>query len=225
MIFLLSSKTWNVKLAKDLENLLKIKVYLISDNSEFMEKLKNNKPKWIFVLHWNHIIPKEIWKEFKTVIFHMTDLPYGRGGSPLQNLIKLKHENTILSAIECTEIIDGGDIYLKKPLNLNGSAEEVFLRSNELMGKMIYEIIKNEPKVKPQKGEIINFRRREPIESDLSNCKNGNIQEWYDQIRMLDAEGYPFAYIEINGLKLEFRRVNKRSNGLIADVYISEIDG
>ena len=42
---------------------------------------------------------------------------------------------------------------------------------------------------------------------------------------MLDAEGYPFAYIEINGLRLEFRRVNKRSNGLIADVYISEIDG
>ena len=154
----------------------------------------------------------------------MTDLPYGRGGSPLQNLIKLKHENTILSAIECTEIIDGGDIYLKKPLNLNGSAEEVFLRSNELMEKMIYEIIKNKPKVKPQKGEIINFRRREPIESDLSTCKNGNIQEWYDQIRMLDAEGYPFAYIEINGLRLEFRRVNKRSNGLLADVYISEIN-
>ena len=60
-----------------------------------------------------------------------------------------------------------GHIYLKKPLNLNGSAEEVFLRSNELMGKNDLQIIKNEPKVKPQKGEIINFRRREPIESDL----------------------------------------------------------
>lgn len=223
MIFLLSSKAWNVTLSKNLENSLKTKVFLISNKSDLIKKLENHKPNWIFVLHWNHIIPKEIWKEHKSVIFHMTDLPYGRGGSPLQNLIKLKHENTILSAIECSEILDGGNIYLKKPLNLNGSAEEIFLRCNELMGKMIYEIVKNEPKVKSQKGEIIKFKRRKPFESDLNTCKNGDLKEWYDQIRMLDAEGYPFAYIEINGLKLEFRRVNKRSTGLIADVYISEI--
>ena len=172
MIFLLSSKAWNLSLSKNLESSLKTKVFQISNKSDLIEKLKNHHPKWIFVLHWNHIIPKEIWKEYKTVIFHMTDLPYGRGGSPLQNLIKLKHENTTLTAIECSEIIDGGDIYLKKPLNLNGSAEEIFLRSNELMAKMIYEIIKNEPKVKPQKGEIIKFKRREPSESDLSTCKH-----------------------------------------------------
>ena len=224
MIFLLSSKPWNKKLSNNLENSLKTTVFLISNKVDLIKKLKTHKPKWIFVLHWNHIIAKEIWNKYKTVIFHMTDLPYGRGGSPLQNLIKLKHENTILSAIKCSDIIDGGDIYLKKPLNLNGSAEEIFLRCNELMGTMIHEIVKNNPKVKSQEGEIINFRRRKPFESDLNTCQNGNITEWYDQIRMLDAEGYPFAYIEINGLKLEFRRVNKRSNGLIADVFISEIE-
>ncbi len=224
MIFLLSSKTWHYRLTNNLKNALKTKVFLISENSDLIKQLENNKPIWIFVLHWNHIIPKEIWEKYKTVIFHMTDLPYGRGGSPLQNLIKMKNENTILSAIKCSEILDGGDIYLKKPLNLNGSAEEIFLRCNKLMEQMIYEIVKDEPKVIPQKGEITIFKRRKPIESDLNTCKNGSINEWYDQIRMLDAEGYPHAFIEINGLKLEFRRVNKRSNGLIADVYISEIE-
>ena len=224
MIFLLSSKPWNRHLSNNLENLLKIKVCLISNKSELIKNIENHNPSWIFVLHWNHIIPEEIWREYKTVIFHMTDLPYGRGGSPLQNLIKLKHENTILSAIQCSEIIDGGDIYLKKSLNLNGSAEEIFLRCNDLMGKMIYEIVENQPEVKAQKGEITNFKRRNPLESNLNTCKNGDLQEWYDQIRMLDADGYPFAYIEINGLKLEFRRVNKRSNGLVADVFISEIE-
>ena len=189
-----------------------------------LEYLRNLNPNYIFFPHWSWIISREILNNFECIIFHMTDLPYGRGGSPLQNLIKLKHENTILSAVKCSEILDGGDIYLKKPLNLNGSAEEIFLRCNELMEQMIYDIVKKEPKAESQKGEIINFQRRKPIESDLKTCKNGDINEWYDQIRMLDAEGYPFAYIEINGLKLEFRRANKRANGLIADVYISEID-
>ena len=45
----------------------------------------------------------------------MTDLPYGRGGSPLQNLIKKNHKSTMLSAIECQDNLDSGDIYLKNP--------------------------------------------------------------------------------------------------------------
>ena len=58
---------------------------------------------------------------------------------------------------------------------------------------MIFEIVENEPKVETQKGEIINFKRRQTFESDLNNFKNGDMQEWYDQIRMLDAEGYPIC--------------------------------
>ena len=30
---------------------------------------------------------QEIHENYKCIIFHMTDLPFGRGGSPLQNLI------------------------------------------------------------------------------------------------------------------------------------------
>jgi len=33
------------------------------------------------------IILKEIFENYEIILFHMTDLPYGRGGSPLQNLI------------------------------------------------------------------------------------------------------------------------------------------
>ncbi len=224
MIYLLSSKPWNTSLSRNLANTLNTSVFLVSNKLDFAKKLDEKAPEWIFVLHWNHIISKKVWEKYKTIIFHMTDLPYGRGGSPLQNLIKLKHQDTMLSAIKCSETIDGGDIYLKKSLNLNGSAEEIFIRCNELIEKMIFEIVKKNPKPIPQNGNIVSFKRRKPYESDLNNCKNGDLQEWFDQIRMLDAEGYPFAFIEINGLKLQFRRVNKRSDGLIADVYISKIE-
>jgi methionyl-tRNA formyltransferase len=46
------------------------------------------------------------------------------------------------------------------------------------------------------------------------------VLRWYDQIRMLDAEGYPHAFLEAHGIRLEFRRVCQRSDGLHADVRI-----
>ena len=49
------------------------------------------------------------------------------------------------------------------------------------------------------------------------------MSSWYDQIRMLDAQGYPHAFIEFNGMRLEFRRVAQRSDGLHADVRIVPI--
>ncbi len=56
----------------------------------------------------------------------MTDLPYGRGGSPLQNLIQRGHTSTMLTALRCGAGLDTGDVYLKQPLSLHGSAEEIF---------------------------------------------------------------------------------------------------
>ena len=44
----------------------------------------------------------------------MTDLPYGRGGSPLQNLIANKIYDTKISAIRAEGGIDTGRIYLKE---------------------------------------------------------------------------------------------------------------
>ena len=72
----------------------------------------------------------------------------------MQNLIRLKHENIILSTIESSEITYAGYIYLKKPLTLNWSAEEISLRWNELMGKMIYKIVKMSQKLNLKKEKL-----------------------------------------------------------------------
>ena len=40
---------------------------------------------------------------------------------------------------------------------------------------------------------------------------------------MLDAEGYPHAFLETHGMRLELRRVSQRSDGLYADVKITPI--
>ena len=41
--------------------------------------LRELKPDFVFFLHWSFIIPKEIFEQFECIVFHMTDLPYGRG--------------------------------------------------------------------------------------------------------------------------------------------------
>jgi len=220
-LLLLSSRPWNSALAARLSRRLVRPVESITAPSHLSpEAVAAIEPQWIFVPHWSHWIPESIWRPWPTVIFHMTDLPYGRGGSPLQNLIQRGHDSTVLTALRCVAGLDAGDVYLKQPLSLHGSAEEIFLRADALIEQMIERIVREEPMAMPQQGEPVRFSRRTPAQSDLSSCPEGDLSAWYDQIRMLDAEGYPHAFLEMHGMRLEFRRVCQRSDGLHADVRI-----
>lgn len=149
----------------------------------------------------------------------MTDLPFGRGGSPLQNLIARGHTETKISAIRVNEGIDTGRVYLKEPLSLFGSAEEIFLRSSKVIEGMIEKIIEQNPEPQEQKGEPVIFKRRKPSESSISELRE--VQKLFDHIRMLDCEGYPPAFLETNHFRLEFTRASlKADNSIIADVRI-----
>jgi len=223
-LLLLSSRPWNIALADRLSRRLDLRVDSITAPSQLTpEAVAAIDPQWIFVPHWSHWIPESIWGPWPTVIFHMTDLPYGRGGSPLQNLIQRGHSSTMLTALRCGAGLDAGDVYLKQPLSLHGSAEEIFLRADSLIEQMIEQIVREEPMATLQQGEPVLFSRRNPAQSNLASCPEGDLSAWYDQIRMLDAEGYPHAFLEIHGMRLELRRVCQRSDGLHADVRIIPI--
>ena len=223
-LLLVSSRPWNRGIADRLCQRLNRRVETITASCDLnREVVAKINPQWIFVPHWSHHIPESIWGAWPTVIFHMTDLPYGRGGSPLQNLIQRGHTSTMISALRCEAGLDTGHIYLKQPLSLYGSAEEIFLRADGLIELMIERIVCEEPVTTPQEGVPVIFSRRTPDQSDLAACPVGDLPSWYDQIRMLDAEGYPYAYLDVSGMRLEFRRVSQRSDGLHADVRISPI--
>jgi methionyl-tRNA formyltransferase len=220
-LLLLSSCPWNSALADRVSRQLNRPVESITEPAKLTsEAVAAIDPQWIFVPHWSHLIPESIWGSWPTVIFHMTDLPYGRGGSPLQNLIQRGYSSTMLSALRCGAGLDTGDIYIKQPLSLHGCAEEIFLRADGVIEKMIEQIVCEEPSATPQQGEPVLFSRRTPAQSNLARCPEGDLSSWYDQIRMLDAEGYPHAFLEALGMRLEFRRVSQRSDGLHADVRI-----
>ena len=122
---LLSEKEWHKKLFTELkQKFCNSNWTLIQSKSDFIiENLRINNPKKIFIPHWSYIIPESIYSSYDCVVFHMTDLRYGRGGSPLQNLILKGHKTSKLSAIKVEKGIDSGGIYMKTEITLNGSAK------------------------------------------------------------------------------------------------------
>lgn len=220
-IILVSEKTWN----KDSITFLSKEIpeynwMLISSKDEFNRlKLEKLNPKYVFIPHWSYIIPQEIYSNFECIVFHMTDLPYGRGGSPLQNLIVKGHQDTKISALRVAKEIDAGPIYRKEGLRLNGTAEEIFIRANGVILQMIKTIVKDEIAPKSQAGTPTYFKRRIPQMSDMGQLEG--LEEIYDYIRMLDAEGYPKAYIENEYFRFEFTRASiKADKTILADVRI-----
>jgi methionyl-tRNA formyltransferase len=175
--------------------------------------------RYVFFLHWSSIVPHEVLADHECVCFHMTDVPYGRGGSPLQNLIVRGHAQTRLTALRMTDEVDGGPVYLKRDLALDGSAEEVYLRAGELSADMIEHIVEHEPTPMPQEGQVEPFARRTPAESRVPDGLS--LSGVHDHIRMLDAEGYPPAFIETAGLRFEFRRAVRYDGRVEADVRIT----
>ena len=135
---------------------------------------------WILVPHWSHLIPESIWVSWPTVIFHVTDLPYGRSGSPLQNLIQRVHGSTMLTALRCGAGLDTGDVYLKQPLSLHGSAEEIFLKADGLFDQMSERIVSEYPIATSQEDKPVLFSRRKPAQSNLASCPEGDVSVWYD---------------------------------------------
>lgn len=217
---LLSAKSWHDEIFQNLSNRKGEDWIRISKKEDFsFDKLEEIKPDRVFIPHWSYIIPKEIFETFECIVFHMTDLPYGRGGSPLQNLIVRGHCETKISAIRVDEGIDTGKLYLKAPLSLLGTAQEIFLRSGEIIGSMIKTIIKEDPHPVAQQGEAVNFKRRNPNDGDISNLVE--IEKVFDYIRMLDCEGYPSAYMETEKFRFEFSRATlKADKSIVADVRI-----
>lgn len=182
------------------------------------DSLRELKPKYIFFAHWSYKIPKEIYNNFECIVFHMTDLPFGRGGSPLQNLISRGIYETKISALRCVEDFDAGPIYLKRPFSLYGNAEEIYLRSSKVIAEMIKIIIENDLMPIEQIGEVTIFNRRKPDESNVNHLQS--LEKVFDYIRMLDAEGYPSAFLETETLTLEFSRAALKKDHIIADVKI-----
>ena len=85
--------------------------------------------------------------------------------------------------------MDGGPGYLMRKVSLHGSAEEIYLRASRTIGRMILELVEEQPQRQPEEELAVAFERRYPADSDLWDAIS--LEQTYDLIRMVDAEIYP----------------------------------
>jgi methionyl-tRNA formyltransferase len=217
---LASHTAWGRELFDRLAEVNHCRWVFVDEPSKLADMAHEISPRFIFFPHWSFLIPEAVWRRHECVIFHMTDLPYGRGGSPLQNLIVRGHTETVVSALRCEAEVDAGPIYMKRPLSLAGSAREIFARAMAVIESMIHDMLNDTPIPQPQTGAVVHFSRRTPSQSDLAAVIG--LDSVYDHIRMLDADGYPRAYLTVGRFRLEFDRATRTAEGIEARVILTE---
>ena len=192
--------TYNIKLKEKLEK-LNHSVSLIHSLNYIV------KGDILFLLSFSEILSKkELSLNKNNIVVHASDLPHGKGMSPMSwQILEGKNEIT-LSLFEALEKLDAGNIYLKLKINLKGN-ELVYDWRNILGNKTVdicIKFIKNYPiclenhiKQTNIKDDVF-YRRRNPNDSEIDI--NQTIKEQFNLLRIVDNEEYP-AFFKINKTK------------------------
>ena len=184
----------------------KTKIYFYSKKSKLnLRNLSKIKPDIVFFPYWHWKVNEKIFQKYLCIGFHTSSLPFGRGGSPVQNQIIRGIYKSQICALKFNEKIDGGPIYLRKKILFEGTANKIFLNIFSKINLMIKSIVIKIPKPKKQKGKIIIFKRRKPHQSKINF--NNSLNKIYDFIRMLDLDfdNFPKAFLNLGKYKIEFK--------------------
>ncbi|MDR0606705.1 MAG: hypothetical protein LBG80_20740 [Bacteroidales bacterium] len=180
---------------------------------ELVQRLKPYKVQWIheatelcngdicFIISFDKILKKEyLNKHQHNIVVHESNLPKGKGMSPLTWQI-LEGENRIpITLCEADEQVDAGKIYIQDYLIFRGDELIDELRHKQAIKTcdMCLDFIRSYPKIidvgREQIGESTFYRRRYPTDSKLDIDKT--IREQFNLLRIVDNEKYP-AFFEI----------------------------
>ena len=180
------------------------------------------KPDLVFFPHWNWIVSNEIFEKYTCIVFHTAPLPFGRGGSPIQNLIKSGYIESPVSALAMSEGIDSGPIYDQIDISLKGTLSEILSRLNHVVIELMLRLIRHLPEPKKQIGNAHIFKRLGVKDNEIDY--KSNIEEFFDSIRMLDDPSYPCAYLKLENVCIEFSDISREGNELFCRVRIHEKD-
>ena len=148
------------------------------------------------------------------LVVHESDLPNGKGWSPLTWQI-LEGKNKIpVTLFEASEKVDAGEIYAKEYIELNGNEllPEMKDKQGKTTIKLILFFLKNFPlDGKKQVGDTTYYKRRTPNDSKLDI--NKSIAEQFNLLRICDNDRYP-AYFSYMGCEysLSIKKKHDKKN-------------
>ena len=198
---LISKNSW----ANKYSNILKRKLKKYSDNiviANHHTKLRKNFDINIIFSYFRKINKKYLERSKFNLVPHESDLPRGKGMSPLTWQLLNKKNKIIFSLIEASSKIDAGKIYFKKKVYFKKDLlfKEIkliqFNQNLKLIEKFISYFKKNKisPKSKPQIGKSTFFKLRTKKDSKINI--NKSLKSQFNLLRLCDFENYPsFFYL------------------------------
>ena len=221
MYVVCTTKAWNIQAFAELRG-NDTNWHLITSrealNAAFLSDLQ---PDWVFFPHWSWKVPPSIFKRGNCVVFHTAPLPKYRGGSVLQHQIMDGMKESEICALQMVDEIDAGPVYLRQKISLEGSAQDFFDEFSYAVHDIMDILIEDGLEPTPQEGEPTVYKRRAPRDSELYGSLG--LEAAYNKIRALDADGYPSAFIEHQGLRLEFDSADDNEGVISANVVISKL--
>ena len=153
------------------------------------------------------IISKDgLLKNSSNIVCHPSDLPKGKGFSPIAWEILEGLNEITFTLFEANEGIDDGDFYFKEKVFLKGDELNDDLRKIQANTtfNLIYKYISQFPKNKsyPQNGNETFYTRRTTQDSELD--LNKTINEQFNLLRIVDNNLYPAFFIK-NGKKYKIK--------------------
>jgi methionyl-tRNA formyltransferase len=157
----------------------------------------------LFLLGCTKVLSAELLKKSKSpVLVHESDLPRGKGWSPLTWQV-LEGKNQIpVCLIEAAAKVDSGRIFLKRHLSFSGHEllDELKQAQGEITIDLCLEFLQNYGKIQAedQSGQESFYSRRNPESSRLN--PRLSLEEQFNLLRVCDNERYP-AFFEHNHQK------------------------
>lgn len=147
-----------------------------------------------FFLGCSRIVPAEILRRNRlNLVVHGSDLPRGRGFSPIPWQV-LEGSNRIpIVLFEAREELDAGPVYFKDAIELDGTEllDEIRLKTWEKIEALIERFLDGHRTVSPvpQEGTPTFYARRSRKDDEIDPART--LAEQFDHLRIVDNERYP----------------------------------
>lgn len=171
-----------------------------------------------FYLSYEKIVKRNFLKlNNHNLVVHESDLPKGKGWSPLSWQI-LAGENKIpITIFEADEELDSGKIYSQQLIECDGSELFTELKNKQwektkiLILDFINQFESGKINFRNQTGKETFFRKRSPKDSELDPEKS--LKDQFNLIRIADSERYP-NFFKINDIfyKLTIEKLEKENS-------------
>lgn len=156
-----------------------------------------------FCLSFSQLIPTIIRQQFKhALVVHESDLPAGKGWSPLTWQILEGKKRIPITLFEAADDVDSGPIYAQRWIEFEGHELVDELREGQATATkdicqwFVDHYPESLSEVREQQGLESFYARRRPKDSELD--PNKTIAEQFNLLRVADNERYP-AFFELNG--------------------------